>query len=228
MMKGLLAATILVAGAALPALAQIDRTEGGRYPAHWWTPVPEESRASWEILPQEAGPGEVILSKRHELGLLSNFAPTSFVFRGRRYASLEGLWQSMKYPEGPDDPRLEDPDVEWPHSREEVAAMVSFEANEAGRRADEILDQLGIDWLTWEGEKIRYLGEGQGRHYEIIEAATRAKLRQNPGIRPILLATGDLVLKPDHVTDPEAPPAWRYHEIWMKLRDRLRQLKDDR
>lgn len=52
----------------------------------------------WEILPQEAAPGEVILSKRHELGLLSNFAATPFVFRGKRYASLEGFWQMMLYP----------------------------------------------------------------------------------------------------------------------------------
>src|SRR5215510_11996744 len=69
------------------------------YPAHWWAPVPREGAPAWEILPQEAGPGEVILSKRHELGLLSNFAPTPFTYRGRRYASLEGFWQMMLYPE---------------------------------------------------------------------------------------------------------------------------------
>jgi hypothetical protein len=63
-----------------------------RYPGHWWAPVPKEGAPAWEILPQEAGPGEVILSKRHELGLLSNFAATPFTFRGRRYASLEGFW----------------------------------------------------------------------------------------------------------------------------------------
>jgi hypothetical protein len=40
------------------------------YPAAWWAPVPRESAASWEILPQDAGPGEVILSKRTELGIL--------------------------------------------------------------------------------------------------------------------------------------------------------------
>jgi hypothetical protein len=71
-----------------------------RYPAHWWTPAPEAGKPEWEILPQEAGPGEVILSKRNELGLLSNFAPTPFTFRGKRYASLEGFWQMMLYPEG--------------------------------------------------------------------------------------------------------------------------------
>ncbi len=82
------------------------------YPAHWWTPVPTNGAPAWEILPQAAGPGEVILSKRHELGLLSNFAATPFTFRGQRYASLEGLWQMMKYPEGPDDERAKFPGLE--------------------------------------------------------------------------------------------------------------------
>ncbi len=64
-----------------------------RYPSHWWKPVSKEQAASWEVLPQEARPGEVILSKRNELGLLSNFAPTPFTLDGERYASLEGFWQ---------------------------------------------------------------------------------------------------------------------------------------
>ena len=67
------------------------RLDGGRlYP-----------RKANPTVPQEAGAGEVILSKRNELGLLSNFAATPFVFRGRRDASLEGFWQMMLYPEGP-------------------------------------------------------------------------------------------------------------------------------
>ena len=61
------------------------------YPSRWWAAVPREGAPAWEILPQEAGPGEVILSKRNELGLLSNFAATPFTFRGQRYASLEGF-----------------------------------------------------------------------------------------------------------------------------------------
>src|SRR5687768_15029268 len=89
-----------------------------RYPFHWWTPVPKDGAPDWEILPQEAGPGEVILSKRHELGLLSNFATTPFVFRGRHYASLEGFWQMMLYPEGKDDPRAKFPGLEWKYKRE--------------------------------------------------------------------------------------------------------------
>ena len=49
-----------------------------QYPAHWWTPVPDANKPDWEILPQAAKPGEVILSKWNELGILSNFAATSF------------------------------------------------------------------------------------------------------------------------------------------------------
>lgn len=66
-------------------------------PAHGWAPVPAAGTPDWEILPQAAGPGEVIVSRRHELGLLSNFAATPFVFRGTRYASVEGFWQVMLY-----------------------------------------------------------------------------------------------------------------------------------
>src|SRR6266704_3032341 len=76
----------------------------GRYPDHWWTPVPEANKPDWEILPQAAKPGEVILSKRHKLGILSNFASTPFTLHGARYASVEGFWQMMLYPEGPTDP----------------------------------------------------------------------------------------------------------------------------
>ncbi len=216
----LLAAAPAVFGclAAKAPIAPADRTENGRYPAHWWQPVPTAEGAWWEILPQAAGPGEVVLSKRNELGLLSNFAVTPFDYRGRRYASLEGLWQSMKYPEGSDDPRAEHPGLDWPHTRAEVAAMVAFEAKAAGDRAEANMRAMGIDWVSFEGERIDYRGTGRSRHYQIIEAATRAKIHQNPEVLEVLLATGDLVLRPDHVTDEDAPPAWRYFEIYMKIR----------
>src|ERR1035438_6447561 len=111
------------------ALALTMAQQHGGYPAHWWTPVPEGSAPAWEILPQAAKPGEVILSKRNELGILSNFAATPFTLRGRRYASVEGFWQMMLYPEGPDDARAA-AQVAWPHTREQVAQMTSFEAKE--------------------------------------------------------------------------------------------------
>src|SRR5271163_2159579 len=102
------------------SLAVAFLSQPASYPAHWWTPVPEAEKASWEILPQAAKPGEVILSKRNELGILSNFAPTPFHYRGVRYASVEGFWQMMLYPEGADDPRAKAPGIVWPHTRTEV------------------------------------------------------------------------------------------------------------
>src|SRR4051812_23209177 len=95
----------------------------GNYPEHWWTPVPREGAPAWEVLPQDAGPGEVILSKRNELGILSNFATTPFHFEDVNYASVEGFWQMMKYPENGEDPRSV---LVYPFTREEVSAMSAF------------------------------------------------------------------------------------------------------
>jgi hypothetical protein len=51
--------------------------------------------------------------------------------------------------------------------------------------------------------------------------AMRSKMEQNPKVRQILLATGDLTLLPDHMEEPGAPPEWRYFQIWMKIRSEL-------
>jgi len=192
------------------------------YPERWWTPVPESQRAVWEILPQAAGPGEVILSKRNELGILSNFAATPFTFRGVRYASVEGFWQMMLYPEGPDDPRAK-AGIVWPHTRAEVAQMTAFDAKDAGEVAERNMERMGIDWVTFGGKRMPYRSKEKGEHYGLIVAAMRAKLEQNPRVREILLATGHLVLRPDHIEEPDAPPEWHYYNIWMEIR---RELKD--
>jgi len=193
------------------------------YPAHWWTPVPREGAPSWEILPQEAGPGEVVLSKRNELGLLSNFAATPFTFHGRRYASLEGFWQMMKYPESGEDQRAKFPGVIWPFTREQVAQMTGFEAKRAGTLAEQNMTRMGIGWVSFEGEKFEYKPARPGRHYELIVAATWEKVRQKHEVRNVLLATGDLELKPDHHQEPGAPAAWRYYEILTNIRTSLRR-----
>jgi predicted NAD-dependent protein-ADP-ribosyltransferase YbiA (DUF1768 family) len=196
-----------------------------RYPAHWWTRVAKEGAPAWEILPQEAGPGEVILSKRNELGLLSNFAATPFTFQGKRYASLEGFWQMMKYPEGPNDPRAKLPALEWKYTREQVAQLTSFEAKNAGTLAEENMKKLGITWVTFAGKRFEYRPAKPGEHYRLIVAATRAKVEQNPEVRKVLLATGDLILKPDHHQGPNPPAAWRYYEILTLIRSELQKQK---
>src|SRR6185295_9240596 len=131
---------LLSAVAHFTAPKQISRD--ARYPAHWWTPVSTAGKPEWEILPQAAGRGEVILSKRNELGLLSNFAPTPFIFRGQRYASLEGFWQMMLYPEGADDVRAKFPGLEWKYTREQVSQMTAFEAKAAGTLAEENMKKM--------------------------------------------------------------------------------------
>ena len=216
-MAALVAAVMMTA-----ALAAQQPVRDDRYPAHWWAPVSSEGAPSWEILPQAAGPGEVILSKRHELGLLSNFAPTPFTFRGRRYASLEGFWQMMLYPEGPDDPRAKFSGITWPHTRDAVAQMTAFVAKDAGTVAEANMAKMGITWVTFEGKRIDYRPAKAGAHYDLIVAATVEKVRQNPDVRRVLLATGDLILKPDHHQAPNAPAAWRYFEILTKIRADLR------
>lgn len=200
-----------------------DPVTGRAYPAHWWTPVPAESAASWEILPQAAKPGEVIVSKRHELGLLSNFAATPFRFHGRRYASLEGLWQSMLYPEGPRDPRARAAGIVWPFTRDSVERMTAFEAKRAGELAERNMRAMGVTWVSFHGRRFPYRAATPGWHHELILAAMRAKLDQNPEVCRVLLATGNLVLKPDHRQAADDPPEWRYCTIWMQLRGELQQ-----
>jgi len=196
-----------------------------KYPAHWWAPVPADGAPDWEILPQAAGPGEVIVSKRHELGVLSNFATTPFVFRGTRYASVEGFWQMMLYPEAPNDPRASAPGAAWAWTRAQVAQMVGFEAKHAGELGEAQMARMGITWVSFEGQRFPYRPARPGRHFELIQAAMREKLRQNPEVRQVLLATGNLILRPDHFEEPNAPAAWRYCEIWMRIRGELRSAR---
>ena len=203
------------------ALAQSPARDS-KYPAHWWTAVSKDGAPSWEILPQEAGPGEVILSKRHELGLLSNFAPTPFTFRGKRYASLEGFWQMMLYPEGARDPRAKFPGVVWKHTRDEVAQKTAFVAKDAGTLAEANMADMKIDWVTFEGKRMEYRSAKPGAHYDLIVAATQEKVRQNADVKKVLLSTVDLILIPDHHEEPNAPPEWRYFEILTKIRADLR------
>ena len=212
---------LLLAGCHSPsreaAPAKPGRDEA-HYPSHWWAPVSQEGAPAWEILPQAAGAGEVILSKRNELGLLSNFAATPFIFQGQHYASLEGFWQMMKYPEGPADPRATFPGLRWTYTRRQVAELTGFEAKRAGTLGEENMRTMGIDWVSFEGRRFAYKPAIPGEHYRLIVAATWAKVRQNPEVRRVLLATGSLVLKPDHYQEPNAPAAWRYYDILMQIR----------
>jgi predicted NAD-dependent protein-ADP-ribosyltransferase YbiA (DUF1768 family) len=193
------------------------------YPAHWWAAVPENQQASWEILPQAAKPGQVILSKRNELGVLSNFAATPFTFQEKRYSSVEGFWQMMLYPENAGDPRAQTAGIVWPHTRTEVGQMTAFEAKDAGTVAEANMRKMGISWVTFEGRRMEYRSSVKAEHYRLIVAAMRAKLEQNPVVRETLLKTGHLILLPDHIEEANAPPEWHYYRIWMDIRTELQR-----
>jgi len=214
---------LLLAGCHKAPPPPVNTSENSRYPAHWFAPVDDPNKPDWEILPQAAGPGEVILSKRNELGLLSNFAPTPFKYRGVSYASLEGFWQMMLYPEGKDDPRAKFSGLAWKYTREQVSRMTAFEAKSAGTLAEENMTKMGIGWVSFEGKRFDYRPATPGEHYRLIEEATRAKVDQNPEVKKALLATGDLILKADHITGPDDPAAWRYYEILTKIRTELQK-----
>lgn len=202
----------------VPLIAAGPAAARDRYPPRWFQPVAAAEKASWEILPQEAGPGEVILSKRNDLGLLSNFAEAPFTLDGVRYASVEGFWQAMYYPEGAGDPRAA---ARWPRTRAEVAALSGFAAKGAGNEAKELLKGLGIDWISYRGQRLQHRGKDQGAHRAIILRALQAKAAQNPPVRELLLCTGDLKLRPDHTQPPDRTPAYAYHEMWMEIRAAL-------
>ncbi|MEI9863158.1 MAG: hypothetical protein WDN00_01085 [Limisphaerales bacterium] len=80
------------------------------YSAQWWTPVPTNGAPAWEIFAAGRRTGEVILSKRNELGLLSNFAPTPFTFHGKELRQPRRFLADDEVSEGTNDLRARFPD----------------------------------------------------------------------------------------------------------------------
>ncbi|MEM7645707.1 MAG: NADAR family protein [Pseudomonadota bacterium] len=189
------------------------------YPDHWWVGVSGE-RPRWEILPDQVKPPQVILSKRNELGVLSNFAATPFLFQGSKYASLEGFWQATKFPENKNDPRFAL--AKWPYTRQQVSQMVAFEAKRAGDFASRVMKKNKIDWVSFQGQRMSYRAKGESDFYRLIRSAMVEKVQQNTRVKKILMATGDLVLKPDHHQKADAPLAWKYFDIYMSFREQLK------
>ncbi len=186
------------------------------YPTVWWQGIPPSQKKSWEISPDSVAPPKVILSKRNQLGLLSNFAATPFVLDGKTYASVEGFWQATKYPESQDDPRFKWAD--WPHRRQEVEKMTAFEAKRAGGLASQLMQKNQWPWVTYQNKKMLYRDPKKGPFYNLVKRAMTAKMEQNPSVQKVLCSTGSLQLLPDHDQGVDPPPAWQYHKIWQDLR----------
>ena len=189
------------------------------YPAEWFKEVPRAEAESWEILPQDASAGEVVLSKRTELGAFSNLAVTVFVLDQKAYSSVEGLWQSLKYPDHSqqNDPRLK---IIFPFQREQVELMSGFEAKKAGDEANKIYKAERFKQVSYGSHFFDYKDHSAGSefHYQLIRRAMKAKLDQNPSLWALLLRTGCLKLRPDHKLNDTDPPAYHYYKIYMELR----------
>ncbi len=101
--------------------------------------------------------------------------------------------------------------------------MTAFEAKRAGDLAEANMQKMGIGWVTFEGRQMEYRPTESGEHYRLIVEATWAKVRQNPAVKAALVSTGDLILKPDHHQEPNAPAAWHYFDILTDIRSQLLQ-----
>jgi predicted NAD-dependent protein-ADP-ribosyltransferase YbiA (DUF1768 family) len=191
------------------------------YPPAWWAHVDPAGAPDWEVLPQAAEYGEVILSKRTELGIFSNLAATPVEFKGKKYASVEGFWQAAKYPENEKDPRAKFPGLEWKYTRAQVEQMSGFESKDAGNLQTPNIKKMGIDWVSFEGRQMPYHSPGNTDWYKLILQVMRAKMDQNPEVRRLLKATGDLKLRPDHDPGDLSLKAWQYYQVWMEFREEL-------
>jgi predicted NAD-dependent protein-ADP-ribosyltransferase YbiA (DUF1768 family) len=196
------------------------------YPAHWWKQFPDSARSGdWEILPHEAKVGEVILSKKNELGIFSNFGATPFSYDGEKYGSIEGFWQMMKYPDPKDinDPRNKFTN-EYPYTRDEVKLLDGFIGKKAGDDANKINKKYGVKDVSYKGKHFNYKDRASGSafHYQIIKGATQAKIYQNHDTRELLITTRGLVLRPDHTQGSSPPPSYEYFKILMGIRKNLK------
>ena len=197
-------------------------SDRGNYPAEWFAEVSRDTAASCEVLPQDAAPGEVILSNRTTLGQLSKYAHTPFELDGQRYESLEGFLQMLKYPESDSDQRSAIPGINWPHSRSQVAKMVGFAAKDAGKYASDVMNKMDISWVTYLGRQIEFSTVQKGEAYQLITRAVWAKIEDNPEAKHMLMQTGDLVLRPDHDQGSEISAALKYYEILMDVRKQIK------
>ncbi len=134
------------------------------------------------------------------LRLISNFAPTPFVLDGLSYASVEGFWQGLKFPEEGD--------------RRRIAALHGSEAKDAGFYA------LAAEKIIYKGRSIRV---GTFEHWQLMEHACRAKFEQNDAARTALSDTGNRPLVHQVGRDSQNIPGVIMADIWMRLRDQLRE-----
>jgi predicted NAD-dependent protein-ADP-ribosyltransferase YbiA (DUF1768 family) len=133
------------------------------------------------------------------LRLASNFAHTPFRLDGLAYASIEGFWQGLKFPDEAD--------------RRRLAALHGTAARDAGHGAP------AADSFVYGGETVRV---GTWGHWQLMEKACRAKFSQHAAAREALLSTGRRPLVHEVEPDSRNIPGAVMAAIWTRIRDGLR------
>jgi len=131
------------------------------------------------------------------LNLISNFAATPFILDEQYYASVEGFWQGLKFPNADD--------------RRRLAGMAGSEAKDAGYYAP------AADHIAYLGQDARV---GTWDHWQLMERACSAKFEQNAAAREALLSTGKRPLVHQTKPDSRTIPGVIMADIWMRLRGR--------
>ncbi|TSC95700.1 MAG: hypothetical protein CEN88_442 [Candidatus Berkelbacteria bacterium Licking1014_2] len=165
-----------------------------------------------EFTPQENEKNIINIGSRGETEterMLSNFAHTPFELDGIRYESVEGFWQSIKFPEGSDD-------------RIKTVGLVGGKAKRAGRQT------RGVEEIQYQGQTIKV---GSPEHHGLMGRAIRAKLEQNPEALKLLLDMGDkqithILKTPDGkiLPDSKTIPGAVFSQILMDLREEFKTL----
>jgi predicted NAD-dependent protein-ADP-ribosyltransferase YbiA (DUF1768 family) len=132
------------------------------------------------------------------LRLISNFAHTPFVLDGAEFASVEGFWQGLKFPDEPD--------------RRRLAALYDSAAKNAGFAAPP------VDAFVYGGRSVRV---GTFDHWQLMKRACLAKFEQNEAARDALLSTGTRPLVHQVRQDSRTIPGVIMADIWMRIRARM-------
>jgi hypothetical protein len=103
-------------------------------------------------------------------GVLSNFTPNRFCFRGEWSESMEGFLQSLKF--------------EDETQAREVRGLIGRAAKERGASRDEIWQKQGALWF--QGKKINRFGQ---EYQTLLDEAFRALFAQSEKGRAALLAS---------------------------------------
>lgn len=171
---------------------------------HVWTWV--EGKAVKSIpkrkRPLDKKPLNVASNSCEAIGkMLSNFAERRFVLDGKNYHSVKGCYQGLKWPEK--------------RKRAEIAKLAGPSAKRAGKGAPK------LDHFIYQGEEYKF---GSAEHHQLVKAAIRASLEQNPEIADAFRLTYPRPIEHDtgRLENPgTALPGSKFVQILEEIRQEL-------